>query len=173
MKKTKHNQSFKNLSKRKKERKKIVICHGVFDILHVGHIKHFQEAKSLGDILIVSVTSDKFVNKGPGRPAFNENNRLDSIIAIGVVDYVVLNNNSTATILINDLKPNIYCKGPDYKDFSNDVTGEIKNEIKAIKKVGGKIFYTSGKTFSSSTLINRFTNIISDNQKRSLIKKKK
>ena len=159
--------------KEKKRGKKIVICHGVFDILHVGHIKHFQEAKSLGDILIVSVTSDKFVNKGPGRPAFNENNRLDSIIAIGVVDYVVLNNNSTAKNIINNLKPNIYCKGPDYKNFSNDVTGEIKNEIKAIKKVGGKIFYTSGKTFSSSTLINRFTDIISDNQKRSLIKIKK
>lgn len=159
--------------KEKKSGKKIVVCHGVFDILHAGHIKHFQEAKLLGDILIVSVTSDKFVNKGPGRPAFNENNRLDSIIAIGVVDYVVLNNNSTATNIINNLRPNIYCKGPDYKNFSDDVTGEIRNEIKAIKKVGGKIFYTSGKTFSSSTLINRFTNIISDSQKRSLIKIKK
>ena len=65
----KKKQNITNLSKicqkEKKAGRKIVICHGVFDLLHVGHIKHFQKAKSLGDILIVSITADKFVNKGP------------------------------------------------------------------------------------------------------------
>ena len=56
----------------KANKKKIVLCHGVFDLLHIGHIKHFNEAKNLGDILVVSLTPDKYVNKGPGRPAFNE-----------------------------------------------------------------------------------------------------
>ena len=50
----------------------IVHCHGVFDLLHIGHIKYFQEAKSMGDVLVVTITQDRFVNKGPGRPAFNE-----------------------------------------------------------------------------------------------------
>ena len=55
----------------KRKNKKIVHCHGVFDLIHVGHIKHFKEAKKNGNFLVVSITSDKFVNKGSGRPIFN------------------------------------------------------------------------------------------------------
>ena len=62
---------------KKKEGKKIVLCHGVFDLLHVGHIKHFKQAKSFGDILVVTVTPDRFINKGPGRPVFDENLRME------------------------------------------------------------------------------------------------
>ena len=58
--------------KAKSKNKKIVLCHGVFDLLHIGHIKHFQEAKSYGDILIVTITPSEYVNKGPLRPAFND-----------------------------------------------------------------------------------------------------
>ena len=144
------------------------MCHGVFDLLHLGHIKHFEKAKSLGDILVVSITADKFVNKGPGRPAFNESDRAESISAIKDVDYVIINNEFTSTKLILQIKPNIYCKGPDYKNKFNDITGEIKNEITSIKKVGGKIFYTGGKTFSSSNLINKFNENISVNQKNAI-----
>ena len=60
------------LNKERKRGKKIVLCHGVFDLLHIGHINHFQEAKDYGDIVVVSVTSDRYVNKGPNRPAFKE-----------------------------------------------------------------------------------------------------
>ena len=56
----------------KKEKNKIVLCHGVFDVVHIGHIKHFEKAKEFGDILIVSITADKYVNKGPGKPLFSE-----------------------------------------------------------------------------------------------------
>ena len=165
-------QNFENISKislkEKKNGKKIVMCHGVFDLLHIGHIKHFEKAKSLGEILIVSITADKFVNKGPGRPSFNEIDRLESLSAIKNIDYVVINNDYTATKLIQQIKPDIYCKGPDYKNKSNDLTGEIFNEIKAVKKVGGKIIYTDGKTFSSSTLINRISENISSNQKNAI-----
>ena len=68
-------QNLKKLKNRFKG-KKIVLCHGVFDLLHVGHISYFKSAKKLGSILVVSVTHDKFVNKGPGRPAFSINNTL-------------------------------------------------------------------------------------------------
>ena len=76
--------------KEKKQGKKIILCHGTFDLLHIGHIKHFKEEKSLGDKLFVTITSDKFVNKGPQRPAFNEKHRLESIASLSFVDYVAL-----------------------------------------------------------------------------------
>ena len=148
----------KIIEKKRKKGKKVILCHGVFDLLHIGHINHFKEAKNLGDILIVTLTPDIYVNKGPGRPAFNEKLRLQAIAALSIVDYVSLNNTVTATNIIKKIKPNIFCKGPDYKNHKDDVSGQIKEEIKAIKKVGGKIVYTKSETFSSSKLINSFDN---------------
>ena len=153
--------------------KKIVHCHGVFDLLHVGHIKHFKEAKKLGDILIVTITADSFVHKGPGRPAFNEDNRTESISSLDCVDFVAINNSSTAIPAIRDLKPNFYCKGPDYKFQKNDITNEIKNEIKEVKKYDGKIIITKTPQFSSSKLINSSTDFYSVKQKAILNKVKK
>ena len=162
------------LKKKKLKEKKIVLCHGVFDLLHIGHIKHFNEAKSFGEILVVSLTPDEFVNKGPGRPAFNEKLRLQAIAALDAVDYVVLNSTSTAVNIIRKLKPNIYCKGPDYKNQRSDISGQIKEEIKATKKIGGKIIFTETMTFSSSKLINYYDDFHSDEQKKLIkrIKKK-
>ena len=89
----------------------IIHCHGVFDLLHIGHIKYFEEAKSLGDILFVSITSDKFVNKGAGRPFFSEQLRCEAVSALKFVDFVTINNNENASDLIKIIKPNIYVKG--------------------------------------------------------------
>ena len=104
--------SFKNLIKISKlkhnQNKKIVLCHGVFDLLHIGHIKHFEEAKNFGDILIVTVTPDKFVVKGPNRPAFNTNLRLEALQALECIDYVSVNKWATAIQTIKSLKPDIY-----------------------------------------------------------------
>ena len=155
----------KIFKKVKAKKKKIVLCHGVFDLLHIGHINHFEEAKSYGDILVVSVTANNFVNKGPSRPAFSEANRIKALAALKVIDYVVLSKFPTALPVIKELKPNIYCKGKDYKLNKEDITGEIKNEINAVKKNGGKIIYTKGIVFSSSNLINSFTEIHSAEHK--------
>ena len=73
----------------KKKGKKIVQCHGVFDLIHIGHLKHFKSAKKFGDILIVSVTPDKFVQKGFNRPYFNSSQRLESPSSIEDIDYVI------------------------------------------------------------------------------------
>lgn len=168
------NELISRISFFKKRKKKIVLCHGVFDLLHIGHINHFEQAKSFGDILVVSITADNFVNKGPGRPTFNQNERSRAISFISCVDYVFINNESTATNLISFIKPNVYCKGPDYKNNSKDITKEIFNEKNAVQKIGGKIHYTSGETYSSSSIINSTDNSFSANQKKSLqiIKKK-
>lgn len=132
----------------------VVHCHGVFDVVHVGHIKYLQEAKSFGDILVVTVTPDKYVNKGPNRPVFTEQLRLEVLAALEYVDYVALNCWATATETIKLLKPNIYIKGPDYKDLSKDRTKGIFAEKDAIESVGGELQFTSGAVFSSSSIIN-------------------
>jgi rfaE bifunctional protein kinase chain/domain/rfaE bifunctional protein nucleotidyltransferase chain/domain len=142
------------LNKKRSKGKKIVLCHGVFDLLHIGHIKHFNKAKSFGDILVVTLTPDKYVNKGPSRPAFVEKSRLEAVAALEIVDYVALNSSPTAVNVIKKIKPNIYCKGSDYKNHKNDLSGQIKKEIYMVKKTGGKIVYTDGITFSSSKIIN-------------------
>jgi len=157
----------------KKAKRKIVLCHGVFELIHPGHLRHFNEAKKYGDVLIVSITPDKFVNKGPGRPFFNESLRLESLSNLSTVDFVTLNNTATAVNVIKKLQPDIYCKGPDYKNHQKDVSGEIKNEVNAIKSVNGKIVYTKDITFSSSNLINKFYDLFSETQKKYINKIKK
>ena len=159
--------------KLKSKGKKIILCHGVFDLLHVGHINYFQEAKSYGDVLIVSLTSDQYVRKGPNRPAFNEANRAKALAALKVIDYVVLSKNPTSISIIGEIKPDFYCKGPDYKSHKHDVSGEIKNEVNAVKKIGGKTIYTSGAAFSSGKLLNEYTEIYNNQQKMFLNKIKK
>ncbi len=139
----------------RKTGRKVVHCHGVFDLVHPGHIVHFREARKNGDVLVVTVTPDRWVNKGPGRPLFTEKLRLDSLAALEMVDYVALNETPTAVELIRRLKPDYYVKGGDYADPSKDVTGKITDEEAAIRAVGGKLVFTGGFTSSSSHLINR------------------
>jgi len=135
---------------------KIVQCHGVFDLLHPGHIRHFRTAKEQGDKLIITITPDRFVNKGPGRPVFTEALRLEAIAALQDVDYVVLNDSPDAVSIIKKIKPSIYVKGNEYSDHGSDITGKISEEAKAVESVGGKIFYTDDIVFSSSSLLNRY-----------------
>ena len=141
------------ISSLKKQGKKVAQCHGCFDLLHIGHVKHFESAKKIADVLVVTVTPDRFVNKGPGRPAFPENLRLESIAALEIVDYVSLNEWPTAIETINLLKPDFYVKGPDYKRREDDITQNITLEEDAVKAVGGELYITDDVTFSSSKII--------------------
>lgn len=134
--------------------KKIIHCHGVFDLLHPGHITHLQQAKAMGDVLVVSITSARYVNKGPDRPYFNDETRLNTVAALEMVDYVVLSDYPTAIEVISAVKPDYYVKGMEYSDINNDVTGEIKNEIDEVEKYGGQVRYTEGQVFSSTKLLN-------------------
>ena len=101
----------KNISEElKKSKKKIVLCHGTFDILHIGHIKYLQQAKKNGDILIVTITADKYVLKGPGRPYFNEQLRSEMLVNIEIIDFVSIVHERTALSAIEAIKPNYYVK---------------------------------------------------------------
>ena len=144
-----------DLKKEKSKGNRIVLCHGVFDLLHLGHIKYFQEAKTFGDLLLVTITPDEHVRRGPGRPVFNVEQRAEAIAALEVVDYVAINKWPIAVKTIELLKPDYYVKGPDYKNHHNDITGNIKLEEDAVKKIGGEMRYTSDIIFSSTQLINQ------------------
>ena len=138
----------------KKNKKRIILCHGVFDLLHIGHIKYFEEAKKLGDILVVTITPDEYVNKGPNRPVFNSNLRSQALASLEFVDFVSINKWPTAVNTIKLLKPDIYFKGKDYKKSSNDLTGMILKESSAIKAIKGKILFSDTATYSSSSILN-------------------
>jgi rfaE bifunctional protein kinase chain/domain/rfaE bifunctional protein nucleotidyltransferase chain/domain len=141
--------------------KRVVQCHGVFDLLHIGHIRHFQEARKFGDILVVTVTPDRYVNKGPHRPVFTEALRAEAIAALDGVDYVAINKWPTAVEAIELVRPDAYAKGSDYADASTDHTGGITLERRAVEGVGGTLVFTDEITFSSSTLLNRHMSIFS------------
>lgn len=140
----------------KKRGKRVVHCHGVFDLLHPGHIKHFEAAKKKGDVLVVTLTRDEYVNRGPNRPVFNHDLRAESIAAIGCVDYVAINCWPNAVETIRTLRPDFYVKGSDYAKREDDLTGKIYDEEAAVKSVGGKVHFTDEITFSSTALINTF-----------------
>jgi rfaE bifunctional protein nucleotidyltransferase chain/domain len=138
----------------KAEGKRVVLCHGTFDLMHAGHIRHMQRAKQEGDVLLVTVTGDAYVNKGPGRPVFNEQLRAEYIAALACVDYVAVNQAVTAIEALRKLQPNIYAKGSDYRSHGDDVTGNIAREQEVVEAHGGKVYYTDEITFSSSSLLN-------------------
>ena len=140
----------------RKQGKTIGLCHGVFDLLHPGHLRHLAKAKEKVDFLVVSITADQFVNKGPGRPAFNQDLRAESLGNIISVDYVLICPFPTAVESINAIKPDFYFKGNDYSNEKSDQTGNITLERKTVESFGGNVINTDEIVFSSSELINKF-----------------
>ncbi|MCG3175108.1 MAG: Bifunctional protein HldE [Candidatus Omnitrophica bacterium] len=138
----------------RKRKKSLVQCHGVFDLIHPGHVRHFAMAKKEGDVLIVTITSDRHVRKGPGRPYFNERLRAEQLAALQDVDYVAVLDHPTAVEGILAIRPDVYAKGQDYRDASRDVTGMIGEEESAVRSCSGRLHFTDEITFSSSGLIN-------------------
>lgn len=146
--------------------KDIVHCHGVFDVLHVGHLEYLKSAKLYGVNLVVSITSDQYVNKGPGRPYFDQQTRAEMIAALECVDYVTISDDPSAVPAIKAIRPRYYVKGPDYRDMAKDPTGQIYIEEAAVRSCGGMLAFTDTPTHSSSAIINKFFNPWNDEQLR-------
>ncbi len=140
--------------KLKNEKKTIALCHGVFDLVHPGHIVHLKQAKEMADVLVVSVTASKYVRKGPGRPYFSDEMRMQFLSAISYADYVMCSEGYTVDDIVESVEPDFYVKGEEYAREKDDITGRITAERELVEKHGGKIAYTGGQTFSSTKLIN-------------------
>lgn len=139
--------------------RRVVLAHGTFDLLHMGHVRHLEQARAEGDVLIVTITGDAYVNKGPGRPVFTAPLRAEMLAALGYVNWVAINEAPTAENVIAALKPDVYAKGADYAEAENDATGKIVDERASVEAYGGRIHFTDDITFSSSSLLNRFFDI--------------
>jgi rfaE bifunctional protein nucleotidyltransferase chain/domain len=146
----------KKINQIRKSNKTIGLCHGVFDLIHYGHIKHFESAKKKCDYLYVSITSDEYIKKGPMRPIHENEERIKFLQSLKFIDYVFLANGESGTDSINLIKPDFYFKGSDYKNNELDKTKKIIQEITAVKKNKGKVVYTNEKHMSSSKIINEF-----------------
>jgi len=143
------------VARRRSEGKTIIHCHGCFDLMHPGHIKYFQAAKMMGDVLVVTISPDRFVDKGPGRPVFNEDLRAESIAALECVDYVAINKWPTAEETLRLIRPDIYVKGQEFENIE-DKTGKIQKEVDVLKEIGVEIRFTHEIVFSSTELLNRY-----------------
>ncbi len=135
--------------------KKVVHCHGCFDLMHPGHIKYFQAAKKMGDVLVVTVTPDKYVDKGPDRPVFSDKLRSGSIAALSCVDYVAVNKWTTAEETIRRIKPDIYVKGQEFENME-DATGKLQKEFQIVREIDAEIRFTHEIVFSSTALLNKY-----------------
>lgn len=129
--------------------KTLVQCDGVFDLVHPGHIDYFWRAKENGDVLYVVVVADKFVQKGPGRPLFDENLRAMWVAAIEGVDYVVINNDLGPHNLIKIIKPDFLVKGVSYVD--NPTEGFLLNK-KLVESYGGKVKFVKELNHSTDII---------------------
>jgi cytidyltransferase-like protein len=131
--------------------KRIVLCHGAFDLVHMGHVLHFEEAASLGDVLVVTLTADKYITKKRS-VSFSEEYRARQVAALEIVDYVAIVNEPSAVSAIEALRPDVYVKGSEYSNLILDKTANIFREKGLIESYGGRIHFTTGETFSSTKL---------------------
>jgi cytidyltransferase-like protein len=156
------------VAQQKKKGRKVVQCHGVFDIIHPGIIRHIESAKRLGDVLIVTVIKDKDVRKGPGYPIFGEDLRVRNVVSIGCVDYVSCVDDSIPLQCVKFLKPDVFARGQDYKERDQETMRKIKQEEEAFNVAGCKIHYTPGEVFSSTNIINQFLDVYPEETRKYL-----
>lgn len=133
---------------------RVVQAHGCFDLLHLGHIRHLQAAKAAGDFLVVTVTPDQYVNKGPGRPKFTAAERVEALRGLACVDDVQMTDGPTAAASIRILRPSVFAKGPDYSDALLD-----ESERAALVDVGGELLITDTEKWSSTALLEPRPNV--------------
>jgi rfaE bifunctional protein nucleotidyltransferase chain/domain len=128
----------------------LVQCHGCFDVVHPGHIRYLKFAKSLGDVLLVSVTADSVVDKGYDRPYIPESLRMENLAALEFVDLVCLSTESWGGPILETVQPDVYVKGREY-EYTDDA--RFAREKNLVEGYGGKVVFGSGDVVYSSTEI--------------------
>lgn len=141
--------------------RRVVMCHGCFDILHYGHLRHFEAARALGDVLVVTVTADEFVNKGSNRPVFPDVQRAELVGGIAPVDWVAVNPWDSAVPTLRLIQPNLFVKGHEYESNPEQVNPRFLEEAQAIGEVGGKVAFTYELTASSTAALKKLLGKVS------------
>ncbi len=137
-----------------------VYSHGVFDLLHVGHIKHLEAARREGRILAVTIVPDRFVQKGPHRPVFSEGLRAEAVAALSCVDFVAISDVGFSHEAIYLLRPDVYARGIDPGN-SNASLESLRQDEEAARDVGARLFLTQERGVSTSSLANLHMNLFS------------
>lgn len=127
---------------------RVVHCHGCFDLVHPGHLRYLQFARSLGDVLVVSLTGDAAVGKGADRPYIPQELRAENLAALQFVDWVVIDPHPTACELLETLRPDVYVKGREYAVSSDP---RFLKEKEVVERHGGRVVFHSGDVVYSST----------------------
>jgi rfaE bifunctional protein kinase chain/domain len=132
--------------------KSVIMCHGVFDVVHPGHLRHLIHAKSKADILIASITADRHIDKGKYRPHVPQELRALNLAAFEIVDYVLIDGNATPLANIAALQPDFFAKGYEY--VSDGLPRKTQEEAEILGSYGGEVIFTPGDVvYSSSNLI--------------------
>lgn len=144
----------KYINEYKKHKKTIVFVNGCFDILHIGHIDLLKKAKHMGDILVVALNSDESIkrNKGDRRPVFHQDYRIMMLEAIAYIDHIILFNDINPGEIISQIKPDIICKGEDYR---NKDMPEMKQIIQCSSRIE---FCKYSYNISTSQIIKKIRN---------------
>ena len=142
------------------DKKKIVLCYGVFDTLHIGHIRYFEDARRMGDILVVIIIADRYVDKGLSLPTFAESIRAEAVASLNSVDYVAINQSSRVEDILRVLCPDVYVKGLESKKI--DQEGSIDRVKEVLHEINATLAYTENIVFNSTDLINRYLSNLPD-----------
>lgn len=132
--------------------KKVIMCHGTFDVVHPGHIRHLLYAKTKADVLIASLTADVHIKKGNLRPYVPEELRAINLAALEMVDYVVIDRDAKPINNLNTIKPDFFAKGYEYT--ADQIHPKTQEEMNILDRFGGEMIFTPGDiVYSSSSLL--------------------
>ena len=135
-------------------KRKVIMCHGVFDVVHPGHIRHLLFAKGKADILIASLTADAHIDKGVYRPHVPQDLRALNLAVLELVDFVVIDERATPLENLRTIQPEFFAKGYEYT-ATGALHPSTQEEQKVVQSYGGEIIFTPGDiVYSSSKLVN-------------------
>ena len=129
---------------------RVVHCHGCFDLVHPGHVRHLRFARAQGDVLLVSITNDAGVGKGAGRPLIPEELRAENLAELDCVGWVHVCEQSTAVALLEAVRPDVYIKGAEYETNHDP---RFQAERACVERHGGRVVFSSGDVVFSSTAL--------------------
>ncbi|MBY0261818.1 MAG: adenylyltransferase/cytidyltransferase family protein, partial [Phycisphaerales bacterium] len=145
-----HEQLLARRAEARAQGRKLVQCHGCFDIVHPGHLRHLRYARAQGDLLLVTITGDSMISKGSGRPLIPQELRAENLAALDCVDLVYIEPRPTAAELLGEVRPDVYVKG---REYERNQDPRFKAEQEIVMRHGGRVVFSSGDVVFSSTAL--------------------